>query len=87
MGQGPRTSGGWAADALAQLETTATARRARLLERLGRYRWEAGDLQGATDATGQAIALLAGDPPSTLQARVLAAHATIRMLLGDFAPI
>jgi DNA-binding CsgD family transcriptional regulator len=80
----PGRAAGWAADAIAQLETTATADRARLLERLGRYRWEAGDLQGAADATGQAIALLAEDPPSTLQARLLAAHATIRMLLGDF---
>lgn len=75
---------GWAAEAIARLEASATADRARLLERLGHYRWEAGGLQAAADATGQATALLANDPPSTLQARVLAANATIQMLLGDF---
>ncbi len=58
--------------------------RARLLERLGRYQWEAGDLRAAVDATRQAIVLLGDDPPSKLQARILAAHATLRMLLAEF---
>jgi tetratricopeptide (TPR) repeat protein len=80
----PERAAELAAQALAQSGAAATADRARLLERLGRYRWEAGDLPAAADATGQAIGLLADDPPSTLQARVLAAHATVRMLVGDF---
>ncbi|MGD0605767.1 MAG: AAA family ATPase [Streptosporangiaceae bacterium] len=79
----PDRAAEWAALALAQSGAAAAADRARLLERLGRYRWEAGDLPAATDATGQAIVLLADDPPSALQARVLAAHATARMLAGD----
>jgi DNA-binding CsgD family transcriptional regulator len=80
----PDCAARWAAEALAGSGAAATADRARLLERLGRYRWEAGDLPGAIDATGQAIGLLAEDPASALQARVLAAHATVRMLVGDF---
>jgi DNA-binding CsgD family transcriptional regulator len=80
----PERAIGWAAEAIAKLEAAAATDRARLLERLGRYRWETGDLPAAAEATGQAIALLADDPPSTLQARVLAAHATTQMLLGDF---
>ena len=74
----------WAADALAQSGAAGPADRARLLERLGRYRWEAGDPAAAVDATEQAVALLATGPPSALQARVLAALATWRMLLGEF---
>ena len=80
----PDCAARWAAEALAGSGAAAPADRARLLERLGRYRWEAGDLAGAIDATGQAIGLLADDPASALQARVLAAHATVRMLVGDF---
>ncbi len=73
-----------AADALAGCDA-APADRARLLERLGRYRWEAGDPRAALEAAEQAVALLGAEPPSTLQARVLAALATWRMLLGEFA--
>ena len=58
--------------------------RARLLERLGRYRWEAGDLRAAAEATEQAVAMLPDGPPSALRARVLAALATWSMLLGEF---
>jgi DNA-binding CsgD family transcriptional regulator len=58
--------------------------RARLLERLGRYQWEAGDLRSGVDSTGQAIELLGKAGPSELQARILAAHATLRMLLAEF---
>ena len=76
----------WAADALAQSGAARPATRARLLERLGRYRWESGDPRAALDTTEQAVELLAADPPSTLQARVLAAVATWRMLLGEFGP-
>lgn len=73
----------WAADALAQSGAAAPLDRARRLERLGRYRWEMGDLRAAVDATGQAMVVLEGEPPSRLQARVLAALATWRMLLGE----
>ena len=79
----PERAAGWAVDALAQSGAAAPADRARLLERIGRYRWEAGDLVAAVDATEQAMTLLDAEPPATLQARVLAAHATLRMLTGD----
>jgi hypothetical protein len=53
-----------------------------LLERLGRYRWETGDTKAAVDAAEQAVVILEPEPPSQLQARVLAALATWRVLLG-----
>ena len=85
----PQRAAEWAALALtesgtAQSGPTGPVDRARRLERLARYQWEAGDLRAAVDGTEQAIDLLGDDPPSTLQARVLAAHATLRMLLGEF---
>lgn len=79
----PDRAARYAADALAQSGTARAAGRARLLERLGRYHWEAGDLRAAVEATEQARALLAAEPPSALQARVLAALATWRMLRGE----
>jgi class 3 adenylate cyclase/tetratricopeptide (TPR) repeat protein len=80
----PDRAAGWAAHALAQSSSASPVGRARLLERIGRYRFEAGDLNAAVDATGQAVALLSDGPPSALRARVLAALATWRMLLGEF---
>jgi DNA-binding CsgD family transcriptional regulator len=82
----PRRAAEWAALALARCGTEGadTTLRARLLERLGRYQWEAGDLRAAVDATEQASVLIGNDLASTLQARVLAAHATLRMLLAEF---
>src|SRR5215475_6127539 len=80
----PDRAAGWIADALTQSGDAAPANRARLLERLGRYRFDARDLNAAVDATEQAVALLPDGPPSALRARVLAALATGRMLLGDF---
>ena len=59
--------------------------RVRRLERLGRYLWEAGDPHAAVDASEEALTLLPDGPPSPLRARVLAALATHRMLLGEFA--
>jgi DNA-binding CsgD family transcriptional regulator len=79
----PDRAATFVADALARSDAAAVADRARLLERLGRYRWEAGDPKAAVEATEQAAGLLDGDPPSVLQARVLAALATRRMLLGE----
>jgi DNA-binding CsgD family transcriptional regulator len=73
----------WAADAVAQSSEAGPVDRARRLERLGRYRWEMGDPKAAVDATEQAMVVLGTEPPSGLQARVLAALATWRMLLGE----
>ena len=73
----------WAADALARAGAAAPMDRARVLERLGRYRWEMGDLKAAVDAAEQAVIILDPEPPSQLQARVLAALATWRVLLGE----
>ncbi len=80
----PDRAAGWIGDALAQSGEAAPAERARLLERLGRYRFDARDLDAAVDATERALALLSDGPPSALRARILAALATGRMLLGDF---
>ena len=80
----PDRAAGWIDDALVQSGDAAPAERARLLERLGRYRFDARDLDAAVDATKRAVALLPDGPPSALRARVLAALATGRMLLGDF---
>jgi DNA-binding CsgD family transcriptional regulator len=76
----PQQAVRWAAEALA---IAAAPDRARLLERLGRYRWESGDLMPAVEAAGQAEALTAAEPPSVLRAAILAEHATLRMLLGE----
>jgi ATP/maltotriose-dependent transcriptional regulator MalT len=81
----PERAAGWAAAALVRSGSAGRAARARLLERLGRYRWEAGDPRAAVDADEEAVALLSNGPPSALRARVLAALATHRMLLGEFA--
>jgi DNA-binding CsgD family transcriptional regulator len=90
----PQRAVDWAARALAQPGVTrsGSARpgvavdldRVRLLERLGRYHWEAGDLRAAVDATGLAMVLLGDGPPSALRARVFAAQATLRMLVAEF---
>ncbi len=74
----------WAADAVAQSSAARPVDRARRLERLGRYWWEAGDLNAAVEATERAMVVLETELPSRLQARVLAALATWRMLLGEF---
>lgn len=75
----PDRAASWIQDALAR----PNGDQAGLLERLGRYHWEAGDIQAATQATAQAVALLDDAPPSAMQARVLAALATRRVLAGD----
>ena len=80
----PECAAGWAQQALDESGSAGPADRARLLERIGRYRYEAGDLNGAVDATERAVELLPDGPPTALRARVLAALATWRMLLGQF---
>jgi class 3 adenylate cyclase len=79
----PGQAATWAADALARAGTGAPMDRARRLERLGRYRWETGDTKAALEAAEQAMVVLDPEPPSLLQARVLAALATWRVLLGE----
>jgi DNA-binding CsgD family transcriptional regulator len=79
----PEQAASWAADALARSDAAAPMDRARRLERLGRYQWETGDPKAALEAAGQAMVILEGEPPSGLQARVLAALATWRLLLGE----
>jgi DNA-binding CsgD family transcriptional regulator len=78
----PNRAAGYITDALA-CPDQAAADRARLLERLGRYRWESGDPAAAVEATRRAMALLDAGPPSVPQARVTAALAGRLMLLGD----
>ena len=79
----PQQAATWAAATLARAGEAAPMDRARWLERLGRYRWETGDTKAALDAAEQAVVILDPEPPSELQARVLAALATWRVLLGD----
>jgi DNA-binding CsgD family transcriptional regulator len=79
----PRRAAAYTGQALAGLGAGATWDRARLLERLGRYHWEAGEPRTAVEATGQAVLLLAAGPPSAAAARVLAAQAGRLMLLGE----
>ena len=79
----PERAAGYTADALAQRSAAGQADRARILERLGRYRWEASDPRGAVEATEQARGLLDGEPASALLARILAALAAWRTLLGE----
>jgi DNA-binding CsgD family transcriptional regulator len=79
----PARASRYAEEALELPGAAEPADHARLLERLGRYRWEAGDPGAAAEAGERAVRLLDGQPPSRLQARVLAAQATWRMLLGE----
>jgi tetratricopeptide (TPR) repeat protein len=79
----PEQAAAWAADALARSDAAAPVDRARRLERLSRYRWETGDPKAALDAAEQAMVILDGQPPSALQARVLAALGTWQMMLGE----
>jgi DNA-binding CsgD family transcriptional regulator len=79
----PGRAARYMADALAPPAAAGTQDRARMLERLGRYHWEAGDPRAAVDATQQAWDLLETEPASALQARILAALANWRMLLGE----
>ncbi len=81
----PDRAASWIADVLAREEVSEPADRAGLLERLGRYQWEAGDLQAAIQAAAEAAALLEDAPASALRARVLAALATWRTLNGEYA--
>jgi DNA-binding CsgD family transcriptional regulator len=80
----PGLAATWATAALTTSVSAGPMDQSRLLERLGRYRWEAGDARGAVDASEQAVALLEGAPPSVPQARALAALATRLVFVGDY---
>jgi DNA-binding CsgD family transcriptional regulator/tetratricopeptide (TPR) repeat protein len=47
---------------------------AMMFERLGRYRWDAGDSSGAGAAYDEALRLMPGEPPSAERARVLSGY-------------
>ena len=57
-------------------------RTGRLLDRRGRYLWEAGRAGDALTAFARAADVLGGQPPSPLRARVLAGRATALMQAG-----
>jgi DNA-binding CsgD family transcriptional regulator/tetratricopeptide (TPR) repeat protein len=80
----PDRAAEWIMAALARSDSAPSIDRMRRLERLGRYRREAGDPRAAAEASQQAVALLPDGPPFPLRARILAALATYRMLLGEF---
>ncbi len=77
----PSVAVGWASQALIEIDHDP-ARRAHLLERLGRYHWQAGDPTAAVGTTTDALDLVDDATPTPLLARVLAAHATGLMVLG-----
>jgi DNA-binding CsgD family transcriptional regulator/tetratricopeptide (TPR) repeat protein len=55
--------------------TATPAALALVLERLGRYRWEAGDGEGARAAYREAVERLPDDAPPDVRAKVLSGHA------------
>jgi len=66
-------------------ESVAGPERAALWERLGRYRWEAGDGEGSLRAYEQAVSLLADEPPSAQRAGLLGRQATVHVLAGNYS--
>jgi DNA-binding CsgD family transcriptional regulator len=73
----------YAAAAVTLCERADPLRRARLLERLGRYRWEGGDPRSAVAAAREALGLIADRAPTALHGRLLAAQATWLLWLGQ----
>lgn len=55
-----------------------------LFERLGRYRWNAGDGYGSLEAYKNAVSLVPAEPPSHARAKVLGSLGQILMLLGNY---
>ena len=66
--------------ALAEEADSDPARQAMLFERLGRFRWTAGDSPGAEAAHADAIRLMPDEPPSAERARVLSGYSQFLML-------
>jgi DNA-binding CsgD family transcriptional regulator len=56
-----------------------------VMERLGRYRWEAGDADGALSAYRDAASLVEASPPSGGQVRVMGAYARALVDTGHYA--
>ncbi|MCC5949812.1 MAG: AAA family ATPase [Nitriliruptoraceae bacterium] len=56
------------------------ARQAMMFERLGRFRWEAGDSPGAEAAYTDALRRMPGAPPSAARARVLSGYSQFLMV-------
>ncbi|GAA1738390.1 helix-turn-helix transcriptional regulator [Luedemannella helvata] len=75
----------WARGAIAETDLEADPRRAaELYVRLGSYQWEAGSFAESVDAYTRALELSAGQPPSAVRARVLAALATADIRAGRY---
>jgi DNA-binding CsgD family transcriptional regulator/tetratricopeptide (TPR) repeat protein len=68
--------------ALAALGPDNPLRRGLLLERRARSHWAAGDTTEGMASIEQAVAAVAGQPPSAQRARVLAAHGHMLLLLS-----
>jgi len=79
----PDRAVGYAADAVTLCAQADPLRRAQLLERLGRYRWEGGDPRSAVAAAREALDLIADRAPTALHGRLLAAQATWLLWLGQ----
>jgi DNA-binding CsgD family transcriptional regulator/tetratricopeptide (TPR) repeat protein len=76
----------WLEEALREITPSGpAAERAAVWERLGRYRWEAGDGEGSLSAYEQAVDALAAEPPSGLRAGALAGLATANVQAGRYA--
>ena len=72
------------ARAIEEMPPDDRAGRAGLCERLGRYRWVAGDTTGSLDAYRDAGRLLEDEPLGSLHARVAAAEGNALMLAGHY---
>ena len=79
----PGNAVAYAAEAVTLSADADPERRARLLERLGRYRWESGDPRGAVTAAQEALGLISDHAPTALHGRLLAAQAAWLLLLGQ----
>ncbi|MFO7960974.1 MAG: AAA family ATPase [Nitriliruptoraceae bacterium] len=66
--------------ALAEEADSDPERRAVLFERLGRFRWVAGDSPGAEAAYLEAVRLMPEEPPSAERARVLSGYSQFLMV-------
>jgi DNA-binding CsgD family transcriptional regulator/tetratricopeptide (TPR) repeat protein len=66
--------------ALAEEAGVDRQRQAVLFERLGRFRWDAGDSPGAEAAYAEALRLMPDEPPSAERARVLSGYSQFLMV-------
>ncbi len=66
--------------ALAEEADSDPTRQAALFERLGQFRWTAGDSPGAEAACAEAVRLMPEEPPSAERARVLSGYSQFLMV-------